>query len=311
MRGDGERLKLGLTLEAPDKDGHPIPSSLNDLPRTSDGTAILVDPRNEESLTVAQVHVLFAKFHNRVLELIRDQPALSPGPGTNLFEKARRFVTWHYQWIVINDFLPFFVRSAVLSDIKQAGSTPRLFPRWYTPSDNPVALPVEFTVAAFRFGHSMVQDEYDLNGHIGGVKSSEIVRMTKRGGGITTQLPANYVVEWHRFFDGTPAQLNRAQEIDTFVTEMLYDLPKKTKEALGYRSGSIGCQHGGKMIPPLPEMTLKRGSRVRLPSGQEFARRFKFAPIDSAKIPRLPDKELPFPAELRERTPLWVLLSAA
>lgn len=307
---DGERLKLGPTLEAPGSDGHPLPSSFNDLPRDSDGTAILIDPRNDEALIVAQLHVLFAKFHNRVLELIRNEPALSPGSDTNLFDQARRFVTWHYQWIVLNDFLPFVVRSAVLRDIQRAGSKPRLFQRWHTPKDHPIALPIEFTVAAFRFGHSMVQDEYDLNRHIGGVSSSEIVRMTKRGGGITTRLPANYVVEWHRFFAGIPGQLNRAQEIDTFVTEMLYDLPKKTEDALRSHSdpGTMGFQSGEKMMPPLPEMTLKRGSRVRLPSGQEFARRFGYAPIEPEKIPPLFDGESVFPTELRRRTPLWYYL---
>jgi hypothetical protein len=307
---DGERLKLGLTQGVPGDDGHSVPSSLDDLARTSDGTAILIDPRNDENLIVAQLHVLFAKFHNRALELIRAQPGLAPDPGATLFEQARRFVTWHYQWLVVNDFLPFIIRSAVLSDIKQAGSKPRLFARWYTPDDEPVALPVEFTVAAFRFGHSMVQDEYDLNRHVGGVRSSEIIRMTKRGGGITTRLPANYVIDWRRFFWGIPAQLNRAQEIDTFMTEMLYDLPKKIEGPFRFHPTpeTTGCQSGGKMMPTLPEMTLKRGSRVRLPSGQEFARHFRYTPIESAKIPRLPAEESLFPPGLRERTPLWYYL---
>jgi len=304
---DGERLKLGPTLEAQGMGGNPIPSSLNDLPRKPDGTPIIVDPRNDENLIVAQLHVLFAKFHNRTLELIREQPKLSPGPATNLFEQARRFVTWHYQWIVLNDFLPSIVRVAVLDDIKQPGSKPQIFPKWYTPKDDPVALPVEFSVAAFRFGHSMVRDQYELNNYVGGVNSSEIIRMTKRGCGITSQLPANYVIDWRKFFYGVPAELNLAQNIDTFITEMLYDLPKQIEDAfrlqLSLTISAAAFPPGAKMIPPLPEMTLKRGSKIRLPSGEEFASRFKFDPIDPEEL--FPGQEDFFESGLNERTPLW------
>jgi Animal haem peroxidase len=305
---DRQRLKLGPTLEAPGRDGSPIPSSLNDLPRTSNGTAIVIDPRNDENLIVAQLQVLFAKFHNRALELMKEQPALSPALGANLFEQARRFVTWHYQWIVVNDFLPSIARLAVLDNINQAGSRPRLFLRWYTPSDAPVALPVEFSVAAFRFGHSMVRDRYDLNRHVGGVEASEIIRMTRRGGGITFKLPANYVIEWPKFFGGLPGKMNRAAVIDNFISEMLYDLPKQTEEAFRLQLSLTASDFfpGPKMIPPLPEMTLKRGSRIRLPSGEEFATRFRFDVIGPTEI--FPKQDEFFGCGLNGRTPLWYYL---
>lgn len=312
-RTDGERLKLGRTLESQGIDGHAIPCSWNDLPRTSDGTAIVVDPRNDENLILAQLHVLFAKFHNRVLKLLKNQPALSPGPapgsGTSLFRQARRFVTWHYQWILVNDFLPRILRLAVLDDIKKAGSQPRLFSSWYTPKDDPVALPVEFSVAAFRFGHSVVRGQYDLNHHVGGVNSSEILRMTRRGGGINTQLPANYVIEWDRFFAGTSGQMNLAEEIDTSITEMLYNVPKQTEEAFRFQSSlrisNLQPSHL-EMRPPLPELTLRRGSKIRLPCGEEFAAKFKYNPIEPAAL--FPGQTEFFECGLKGRTPLWYYL---
>jgi len=180
-RRDGERLKLGPTLPAQTADDKTIPCSWNDLPRTPDGTAIVVDPRNDENLIIAQMHVLHAKFHNCVLDLLArrlvSSQGLAPGGGSDLFRQARRFVTWHYQWLVLYDFLPRIARLAVLKDI-EAGSQPQLFASWYTPQAVPVALPVEFSVAAFRFGHSMVQDRYFLNSHINLPDSREIVRMT-------------------------------------------------------------------------------------------------------------------------------------
>src|SRR5206468_13039710 len=78
--GDG-RLKLGPTLEAVGNRGRPIPESFDDLPRRSDGTAIVMDTRSDENLVIAQLHVLFAKFHNRVLKLLKEQPDLSAGPA--------------------------------------------------------------------------------------------------------------------------------------------------------------------------------------------------------------------------------------
>jgi hypothetical protein len=211
---------------------------------------------------------------------------------------------------VIHDFLPKIARTDVLEDI-EAGSKPRLFSNWYTPRDAPVALPIEFAAAAFRFGHSMVQDGYSLNRHLGGVDSSEIVRMTKRGGGITSQLPADYVIDWQRFF-GSGA-INHAAVIDTFISEMLYDLPKQTEEAFRFQI-SLAAHFrvesefvlGGKMRPVLPELTLKRGSKIGLPSGEEFATKFKYDALDAAQL--FPGRSEFFKSDLNERTPLWYYL---
>ena len=43
-----------------------------DLPRTSAGTAIIADPRNDENLMIAGLHVAILKFHNRVVDMLRD-----------------------------------------------------------------------------------------------------------------------------------------------------------------------------------------------------------------------------------------------
>jgi hypothetical protein len=306
---DKERLKLGSTLAACGLDGQPIASSRDDLPRLADGRAVVVDPRNDENLIVAQLHVLFAKFHNCALELLRHRPDLSPIAEESLFENARRFVTWHYQWLVINDFLPRVARQVVLKKIKKAGSRPLLFKRWYTPADAPVSLPVEFSAAAFRFGHSMVRHTYDLNRYIGGVNAGELLRMTYRGCGVTTQLPANYVVDWTSFFGSLPGRTNLAENIDASISEMLYDIPKQTEDAFRFQTSLTAASHfacGGKMIPALPEMTLKRGSKMRLPSGEEFARRFKRKPIDPIVL--FPGQNDFFAADLNRRTPLWYYL---
>jgi hypothetical protein len=230
-----------------------------------------------------------------------------------LFEQARRFVTWHYQWIVVKEFLPIICRKAVLDDIAHNGFT--LFQRPYTPEDDPVALPVEFNVAAFRFGHSMIQNKYFLNDSIGIRPSDDIITMTRRGGGITPafpRLPADHIVDWkNHFFVGLLGQLNLAQRIDTFISDVLYDLPPLALQAFRLQfPGKLGAALNSKMRPPLPELTLRRGSKICLPSGQEFADHFHL-PIAVAadQMSAEPENQEFFERTgFAHRTPLWYYL---
>jgi hypothetical protein len=289
------------------------PPTFNDLPRNAAGTAEVVDSRSDENLIISQIHVLFAKLHNQLLKLGGSHPELLKGvPGKDAFEKTRRLVTWHYQWIIANDFLPSFVQTHVLEMVFQKRQL-RLFPRIYTPKDAPIALPVEFTVAAYRFGHSMVQEVYLLNGeHL--VGTGTLIYMTKRGGGIggpppnptPPRLLADYVVDWDFFFRATDTELNRGQNIDTFITEVLYELPPETI-ALFRSAGAPRTLK--EFMMPLPELTLKRGSKIHLPSGEQFAGCFGFPKIGRTDIPALPEDRAFFDnAEFHDRTPLWYYL---
>lgn len=285
------RLKVGMTEPVAG-----LPSTADDLPRDNAGSPVVIDPRNDDNLVVAQFHVLLAKFHNRVCDLLAQQPGLSCGPrGASLFEQAQRFVVWHYQWIVLHDFLPLIVQDSILRDIEQHGL--HFFPYSYTPADAPVNLPIEFVLAAFRFGHSMVRPDYFLNPVVRVVEAAELIRMTKRGGGIQPRLPANFVISWQRFFYGSNATVNRGENIDTFITPALYDLP------------TLPPATPGRLCPPLPELTLWRGSRMRLPSGQEFARHFGYSELPPDSIAARPeDRDFFRQSGLRKRTPLWYYL---
>jgi len=304
-------MELGETLPATDH-GRPFPARHDDLARAPDGTAKVIDPRNDENLVIGQMHVLFTKFHNYALRLLKNDQSLSPSPnGTPPLEQARRFVTWHYQWIVLNDFLPNIVRMAILQDIATNGL--RLFKRRYTPGDYPINLPIEFTVAAFRFGHSMVQENYLLH-HDLGVPTGILMFMTKRGQGINSKspaLPANYVIDWDHFFTVPEAVLNRGQNIDTFITEALYGLPAQTVAAFraNFSARALTPLHAAELMLPLPELTLRRGSKMHLPSGEEFADYFRLPKLNAVDIPALPeDKDFFAQPQFSGRTPLWYYL---
>lgn len=261
----GKKLELGVT-----KAGGGLRSSDNDLPRDGAGKARIGDARNDTSLFIAQLHVLMIKFHNRILQDLEAGRIESAGPDSgDSFEQARRLVTWHYQWIVRYDFLPHLVSPAVLDDILMT------WPRLYRPKMGAAALPVEFTQSAFQYGHSAVQNKYNVNPHgppitflqsalltgFGNLSLSELEK--------NTSLPEMYVVDAGRMFGWAPPGVsNTAEEIDTLIAEGIYDLPAKIViVVMGFDSGRAG--HGNFN---LPETTFVRGSAIGIPSGQEACR---------------------------------------
>jgi hypothetical protein len=123
-----------------------------DVPRNSQGVALIGDPRNDVHLFVNQLHVTLLHAHNAIVTLLRDQGTAH----TDVFAQARRSLTWHYQWIVVHDFLPRLVGHRVVDDVMATGG------RHYAPSADEVYLPLEFADAAFRYGHSQIREAYRL-----------------------------------------------------------------------------------------------------------------------------------------------------
>jgi len=273
--------------------GGKIPSTGNDFHRRN-GRPLIADDRNDQHLIIAQLHVVFLQFHNRVIDYLKRGGAANEAfSDETIFETARRLVVWHYQWIIRNEFLKWFVLPEVLKDIKQHG--PRLFKT--DPGGDVSALPIEFTQAAFRFGHSMVQSQYEINQWIGLVRLSGLIRKTQAGARADA-LPANRVVDWDRFTRSWGANANFAENIDTLISGDMFNLPAAAMPIFS------------KTPPPsLPEMTLLRGSRIGLPSGQEACRAADVQPLASAQI-GFDDAENGFLRDrgLNEETPLWYYL---
>lgn len=176
---------------------------VEDLPRTSEGLALIGDPRNDENRIIGQLHLAFLQLHNRHVD------------ATKNFEDARRVTTWTYQWIVLHDYLPRICGRALVDELLSVG--PAFF-KWPYQS----TMPLEFSVAAFRFGHSMVRPAYALQEGgpelpIFGPADGDL-----RGG---SPLPPERVIEWATLFDidsARPAQ--RARRVDTKLTPILFGL---------------------------------------------------------------------------------------
>ncbi len=124
-----------------------------DLPRNPDGSAILVEHRNDENLIIAQIHLSFLRLHNELMD-----------QGMS-FDEAHDTVVESYRYVVLNDYLPQIVGQDA---VDKALRTPENKGFFQPGKDTPFT-PVEFAVAAFRFGHSQVRNAYNINDTSGGI----------------------------------------------------------------------------------------------------------------------------------------------
>jgi Animal haem peroxidase len=186
----------------------------HDLMRAPQGVAIIGDHRNDENRIISQIQLAMIRFHNKICDdLHADDSGLT---GAQLYERAREEATWHYQWSVVNDFLVTMCGGAVVGDILACGR------RFYCPVE--AHIPVEFAVAAYRFGHSMVPmmlrirqggPEHELFGPI-------------LGEGFAPVTDAASIVDWTTvlFHPGVDEDdVQRAETLDTRMAGDLLQLP--------------------------------------------------------------------------------------
>ena len=244
-----ERFKIGSTTPG---------GYRRDLPVQHGRVLIgdLADSRNLDNLLLRQLHVIFLKFHNEAIAQLETNPELqqaaSAGNAISLFEQARTLVCWHYQWIVRHDYLPRILHPTAWHH--------RQSRRPLQPGAQ-FAIPIEFSLAAFRFGHSMVRNAYRLNCR----KKRVVIEDLMRFGQMAAPIPDDYLVEWGTFFDGLPTSGPQASSsfIDTSIAQAMHGLAPAT----------IRLASEKETVNPadLPVRTLLRGARAELPSGQEVA----------------------------------------
>jgi len=247
-----------------------------DLGRDGDGRAVIPDRRNDENLIIIQFHKAVAQFHNRIVDAARAQ-GLRP---EWVFETARRLTRWHYQWAVIHDFLPRFIQTPGVDELvgpngtvykEVAGKPPVINLNYYKPTnrDDRPFMPVEFAVAAYRFGHSLVRPFYVIN-------STGIVDVFGPEGGRNLNggrpIPADLVIVWKNILPVDPTFPARPpRKIDTKLAIPLATLP------------------GSAVPPPDPTRHLAvrntlRGKHVGLPSGQQVARAMRVNVLSNATL---------------------------
>ena len=271
----------------------PVTPTNFDVPRVLNGTdttvnapqstftAIIGDPRNDENVIVSQFHHAMLKFHNQVVELL-----ITAAFPLDIFAEAKKIVMQHYQWCVVHDFLPRICGAAA---VNQAIATVS------APVGSPFRMPVEFSVAAYRFGHSMIRNGYILNSSLPPSASTlkgvfDFIRVP------LIPLFSNWAVDFNMFFNTAHpvgASFNNARKIDSVLANGLEQIPG-----------------GSGIMAVLAARNLRRGLALELPSGQAAANALGIVPMTDAELTQnLPTAEKALlnanNGILRTKTPIW------
>jgi hypothetical protein len=315
---DGVHLTLGREIAAP------ASTAGHDLQRNEAGRALIGDPRNDENLIVSQLQATMIRFHNAVLNRVGgEHPNLSKD---EVFKLAQQTVRWHYQWIVVHDFLPRLVGEDVVADILPSvayrvpglGEVPLPGPkfRFYKWDEEPF-MPVEFSVGAYRFGHSMARPSYLINEvattdpPIPGVNRIRLFLQEEDPGGRQSlngfrPIPEQWTVQW-RFFlsginDGVEAT-NLPQpsyRLDAELSNPLGALPKSTAEA-----EIITPESDPSLAQVLAARNLFRAKRLGLPSGQDVSEAMGITPLTDDELFAGEEVQPATREDLAGRAPLW------
>jgi hypothetical protein len=333
---DGIRLRVGDNADGPGIPGVKIPPEADlkrDLPRIGplldqgvitekdipdslksdvnrDTRAFIGDLRNDENLIVSQFHLAFLRFHNKVVDAIEADPkafGLKAGASdTRRFQVARRLVRHHYQWLVVNDYLKTVTLTGVVDKILVGGN------KHYKPlAGNKLFAPLEYSVAAFRFGHSMVRGGYDHNRNFGRAvppagsvqpfaRFDDLFRFTGNGHAIDPNditkstpdpfrglptLPFNWVIEWDRMASKADANEGHfARKIDTRLVPPIFNMANEGTGTAIQDDANPTNKPLRQLLRSLAQRNLLRGYVLSIPTGQAVA--------EEMGVPALSEDEL-------------------
>lgn len=269
--------------------------------------AIIGDFRNDENLAVAQLHMAMQRLHNAIVQRsythAHEHPDAPAGDTEELFVWARTRMVWIYQWLLMRHYLPAICDPDTLANVLQDG--PILYRGFLSmhPPRRPdlLPLPLEFSVAGFRFGHTMARDAYDWNEFFEPASFDLLFQFTGNHPNPMfgePRLPRNWPIDWARFagpYD--PARPDRAaRKLDARLALPLGNLPEKPGD------------HG--VLRHLARRNLRRGYLLNLPCAQSI-----IAALDDRGITvqRLSADELSSGAThdavvnggFQHQTPLW------
>jgi hypothetical protein len=293
--------------------------------------ALIGDTRNDENLVVAQFHLSFLRFHNKAIDFLASH---NTGWIPD-FSSAQALTRLHYQWLIVKGYLKGVCDPAVVDRVVQDRASHFFKFRAEFDARRPGsrlgnALPLEFSVAGYRFGHSMVRAFYDYNKNFGRSSGGAFLDkaplnllfgFTGGGGNIdgSKKLPKNWVMDWTRFVgvaphdsaDGLPARV--ARKIDTALAPPLGEMVKEGNDETDAQLQAL--------FKSLARRNLRRGYNLRLPTGQALHKHLKQnGAVESVAIadvstifnakPQLRDFLKNSQSKLFERTPLWFYVLA-
>jgi Animal haem peroxidase len=273
---DGRSFVLGNAMTgAPE-----VNANAHDLQRNAQtpARALIGDPRNDENKIVSQLQGLWHRFHNKIAA---DNPGM-------LFADVQQQVRFHYQWILLHDFLPTVVAKEVLDEVlpikdkKLVVSKSNL--QFFHPK-NEAFMPLEFSAAAYRFGHSMVRPGYRVNSTVGPQPIFKFGANALDLRGFQAP-PPNWALDWRRYIDLVPLDYgtlvddpDQNDPTNQNRLQLAYKIDTSLVNPLGVLPASVAVDPS-----VLALRNLQRGWRMRLPSGQSVAKAMGVVPLTDDKI---------------------------
>jgi len=227
-----------------------------DVQRNAESIAVIGDPRNDSHMLMSQLHLAMLKAHNTFVDEVR-----GTGVANNrVFDQAAKQLRWHYQWIVLNEFLPALVGQTLADLVLREG------PRWFRPAHGGF-IPLEFADAAYRYGHSQIRHRYQLN-----LQTDPVPLFPDLLG--FRAVPGERAVDWTLFFDAPGATTaQRSKKIDGKLVRALIEMPVAVTGEC-----EIDDYHS------LAVRDLQRGQGVGLPSGEAVASHMGLAPLTAEQV---------------------------
>jgi Animal haem peroxidase len=227
-----------------------------DVQRNAEGTAVVGDPRNDSHMLISQLHMAVLKGHNTFV----DEARRAGVPNGCVFDEAAQQLRWHYQWIVLHEFLPTLVGPTLADQVLEEG------PRYFRPGHD-AFIPLEFADGAYRYGHSQIRHRYHLN-----LQSNPVPLFPDLLG--FRAVPREHAVDWKLFFDASGAEsAQRAKKMDGKLVKALIELPVAVTGET-----EIEAYHS------LAVRDLQRGQGVGLPSGEAVAHHLGIAPLTADEV---------------------------
>ena len=182
-------------------------------------------------------------------------------------------------------------------------------------------MPLEFATAAYRFGHSMVRDNYNFNdtfrenGPEPKATIKQLFAFTGRGAiknaDFEVTLPNNWIIDWSHFF-GSEAQT--ARKIDTQLARGLSEPPGMIKAAFDLLPAAakatvpVAKDEFNAIMTHLAKRNLLRGYLLSMPTAQALASYVWLPTLSPADLLENTDETLAkhlANSGFLERTPLW------
>ena len=245
-----------------------LSSSGWDLPRNDQGIAIIADSRNDSHLIVNQLQVSLKRAHNHAVKKIREEKKCVK----DVFGEARQQIIWHYQWIIVNEFLPQLIGQELVNEFLESSVK--------QPIAKEKKLPYEFSDAAYRYGHSQIREKYQTQlGRDEKLLFPDLL-------GFRPVSEGSYIQDWSIFFKrDVNSFCQKAMKINGKLPDVLINLPSEI-------TGDISNDD----FKSLANRDLQRGVLTELPSGEAAAVALGIHPLS----PEVLDAET-----FKGETPLW------